>query len=185
MAPQAISHDTLNALYGGIRDVPDFPEAGILFRDITPLLLDAKLFRQATEAMISLVRHDPPDKVMVIESRGFLFGAPLAHDLDGGLVLARKKGKLPWKTHQVEYELEYGTDTIEIHQDSIDAGERVLIVDDVLATGGTAAAAVRVVEQAGGIAAAVLVLIELSDLDGRAKIGPVEVHSVLQYPRDG
>ena len=184
MAPQAMSDERLIALYGGIRDVPDFPEPGIVFKDITPLLLDHQLFRQATDAMISLVRDDPPDKVMVIESRGFLFGAPLAHDLDAGLVLARKKGKLPWKTHTIEYALEYGTDTIEIHQDAIQDGDRVLVVDDVLATGGTAAAAVGVVGYSGGIATGVLVLIELSDLDGQAKLDGVPVHSVLKYPHE-
>ncbi len=183
MTHEAISDETLSALYGGIRDVPDFPEPGIVFKDITPLLLDHRLFRQATDAMISLVQDDPPDKVMVIESRGFLFGAPLAHDLDAGLVLARKKGKLPWKTHAIEYALEYGTDTIEIHQDAIHEGERVLIVDDLLATGGTAAAAVGAVGHSGGIVTGVLVLIELSDLGGQTKLDGVPVHSVLRYPR--
>ncbi len=183
MTPQAISDQTLIALYSGIRDVPDFPEPGIVFKDITPLLLDHQLFRQATDAMISLVQDDPPDKLMAIESRGFLFGAPLAHDLDAGLVLARKKGKLPWKTHSIEYSLEYGTDTIEIHQDAIHEGERVLIVDDLLATGGTAAAAVGAVSHSGGIATGVLVLIELSDLGGQTKLGGVPVHSVLRYPQ--
>ena len=183
MTKPAISQETLSALYDGIRDVPDFPEPGIVFKDITPLLLDHRLFRQATDGMIAMVQESPPDKVMVIESRGFLFGAPLAHDLDAGLVLARKKGKLPWKTHAIEYSLEYGTDTIEIHQDAIQEGERVLIVDDVLATGGTASAAVGAVEHCGGIAAGVLVLIELFDLGGQGKLNGVPVHSVLRYPR--
>ncbi|MCH7874008.1 MAG: adenine phosphoribosyltransferase [Gemmatimonadetes bacterium] len=170
------------SLYAGIRDVPDFPRPGILFKDITPLLLDPTLFRRATQLLLEPVRSQQIDKIVAIESRGFIFGAPLAMELGAGLVPARKKGKLPWKTHQVEYALEYGTDTIEIHRDAIRRGERVLIVDDLLATGGTASATVQAVERAGGVIVGVSVLIELKDLDGRSKLDGTEIHTVLSYP---
>ncbi len=180
-----MNDSTLRDLYAGIRDVPDFPSPGILFRDITPLLLDPRLFRQAVQLILEPVRSEQIDKILAIESRGFIFGAPLAIEIGAGLVLARKKGKLPRKTHQVEYTLEYGTDAIEIHQDAIHEGEKILIVDDLLATGGTAGAAVRAVGRAGGLVVGVSVLIELSDLDGRAKLDGAPFHAVLTYPRGG
>ncbi len=170
------------SLYAGIRDVPDFPRPGILFKDITPLLLDPTLFRRAMQLLLEPVRSQQIDKIVAIESRGFIFGAPLAMELGAGLVPARKKGKLPWKTHQVEYALEYGTDTIEIPRDAIRRGERVLIVDDLLATGGTASATVQAVERAGGLIVGVSVLIELKDLDGRSRLDGTEFHTVLSYP---
>jgi adenine phosphoribosyltransferase len=169
-------------LYDAIRDVPDFPTPGILFRDITPLLLVPELLRRAVEAMHTGVTGDV-DRVLAIESRGFLFGALLAQKLGAGLVPARKKGKLPWKTHTAEYVLEYGTDAIEIHQDALEPGHRVLIVDDLLATGGTVAAAAQVVRQAGAEPVGANVLIELTELAGRAAVSPLAVHSVLSYPR--
>jgi adenine phosphoribosyltransferase len=169
-------------LYSAIRDVPDFPTPGILYRDITPMLLDPDLFRVSVDALVAGV-PGPVDRILAIESRGFLFGAALALELGAGLVPARKKGKLPWKTHSVEYTLEYGTDAIEIHQDAIEDGQRVLVVDDVLATGGTAAAAVEVVRRTGAEAVGISVLIELAALEGAARVSPIPVHSVLQYPR--
>ena len=170
------------SLYAGIRDIPDFPKPGILFKDITPLLLDPTLFRRATQLLLEPVCSQQIDKIVAIESRGFIFGAPLAVELGAGLVPARKKGKLPCETHQVEYALEYGTDTIEIHRDAIRRGERVLIVDDLLATGGTARATVQAVERAGGLVVGVSVLIELKDLDGRWRIDGTDLHAVLSYP---
>ena len=170
-------------LYAAIRDVPDFPKPGILFRDITPLLLQPNLFARAVRGMTAPFRKKPIDCVLAVESRGFILGAPIALALGASLVLARKPGKLPWKRHRVEYELEYGTDAIEIHQDSIVAGQRVLLVDDVLATGGTASAAIRAVEQAGGKLVGVTFLIELTALEGRKRLGKARVASLLTYPR--
>lgn len=173
--------DTLTGLYAAVRDVPDFPEPGILFRDITPLLLDARRFRQAIDLMLEPVKDLGIDKIIAVESRGFILAAPMALTLEAGLVPARKVGKLPWKTRRVEYALEYGTDAIEIHEDAIHSGARVLIVDDVLATGGTAAAAARVARDSGGDVVGVSLLIELSDLKGREKLGGIPVSSVLTY----
>ncbi len=167
--------------YKAVRDVPDFPEAGVVFKDITPLLLQPELFDGAVERLAEEYRHANVEKVMAIESRGFIFGAPIALRLGAGLALARKAGKLPWKRHRVEYALEYGTDVIEVHVDSISQGERVLIVDDVLATGGTAAAAKRVVAQAGGELVGMGFLIELRFLNGREKLDGVDVRALLTY----
>lgn len=173
----------LDGFYEAIRDIPDFPKPGILFRDITPLLMKPRLFKRAIREMTEPFKSRPVDRVLAIESRGFILGAPIALALGAALVLARKPGKLPWKRHRVEYELEYGTDAIEIHQDAIGAGDRVLVVDDVLATGGTAAAALRVVEQAGGRLVGVTFLIELAALEGRKRLGGAKVRSLLTYPR--
>lgn len=167
--------------YGAIRDVPDFPEKGIVFKDITPLLLDPKLLDAAVQQMCDEFQSADVEKVMAIESRGFIFGAPVALRLGAGLVLARKAGKLPWKRHRVEYALEYGTDVIEVHVDSIAKGERVLVVDDVLATGGTAEAAGRVVEQAGGQLVGMAFLLELDFLHGRQKLEGIDVRALLSY----
>lgn len=167
--------------YGAIRDVPDFPEKGIVFKDITPLLLDPKLLDAAVQQICDEFQSADVEKVMAIESRGFIFGAPVALRLGAGLVLARKAGKLPWKRHRVEYALEYGTDVIEVHVDSIAKGERVLVVDDVLATGGTAEAAGRVVEQAGGQLVGMAFLLELNFLNGRQKLEGIDVRALLSY----
>lgn len=174
----------LEDFYSAIRDVPDFPSPGIVFRDITPLLLEPHLFEQAVEHMAAPLDGRPVDKVLAIESRGFIFGAALALRLEAGLVPARKVGKLPWKTRRLDYTLEYGTDAIEVHLDAIHRGERVLIVDDLIATGGTVHAAARAVEQAAGELAGVTVLIELSDLGGRGRLPEqVDLWTVLEYPR--
>ena len=173
----------LDKFYSAVRDVPDFPKPGILFRDITPMLLDATLFRKAIAGMTEPFKTARVDRVLAIESRGFILGAPVALALGAALVPARKPGKLPWKKHRVEYELEYGTDAIEVHEDAIGDGHRVLIVDDVLATGGTAAAAVAAVEKAGGRLVGLSFLIELAVLEGRKRLGKSKVASLLTYPR--
>ena len=178
-----MKQDIIDTLYARIRDVPDFPKPGIVFKDITPLLADPDTLSAAVDLMIEAFRDAGVDKVLAIESRGFLFGAPLATALGAGLVPARKQGKLPWQRHRVEYALEYGTDAIEIHRDAIDASERVLIVDDLLATGGTARAATDIVRTTGGEVVAIAFLIELAFLDGRAKLDGIPVWSLLRYPR--
>lgn len=166
-------------LRDAIRDVPDFPKPGIMFKDITPLLLRPDLLDLAVDLMIEPFSERGVDKVLGIESRGFIFGAPAAVRLNAGLVPARKEGKLPWQRLRVEYDLEYGTDALEIHTDGILAGERVLIVDDVLATGGTAHAAGRAVRQAGGTVAGYSFLLEITPLGGRDKLGDDRTSCVL------
>ncbi len=178
-----MSPDPLGHLYASIRDVPDFPKPGILFRDITPLLLDAALFRQALDRMVAPLRDRNIERILAVESRGFIIGAPLALELEAGLVPARKVGKLPWKRRRIEYALEYGSDAIEVHLDAIESGQRVLVVDDLLATGGTAAAAARAVEEAGGELVGFSFLIELADLGGREKLPDTSIWSLLRYPR--
>jgi adenine phosphoribosyltransferase len=164
-----------------VRDVPDFPKAGILFRDLTPLLENAEALRAAVQAVAEPFRSDGIDAVVGIESRGFIFGAPVALELGVGFVLVRKQGKLPSKIVQEEYELEYGTDVVEMHADAVSPGQRVLLVDDLIATGGTAAAAVRLLEKAGAEVAAASFLIELAALDGRKALGLDRIHAVLEY----
>jgi adenine phosphoribosyltransferase len=176
--------ETLNRLYDSIRDVADFPEPGIVFKDITPLLLSPALLELAIESLADPVRDLEIDRIIGIESRGFIFGAPLAMELGVGLVLARKAGKLPRKTRRVEYALEYGTDVIEVHADAIESGHRVLVVDDLLATGGTARAAAQVVSDAGAELVGFSFLIELAFLNGRDKLPDSSVFSLLKYPRD-
>lgn len=162
-----------------IRDVPDFPQSGVLFRDITPLLADPAAFRTAIDAMAAPFQGI--DHVVAIESRGFILGAPVAYGLGAGLVLVRKAGKLPAPTIREDYGLEYGTNTVEIHSDAIKHGERVLIVDDVLATGGTVRAAANLVERLGATVVGISLLIELSFLNGREKLGGYKVSSLLTY----
>jgi adenine phosphoribosyltransferase len=163
-----------------IRAIPDFPKPGILFRDITPLLLDAPAFRETVEAICApyLKRVDV---IVGIESRGFIIGSAVAYHLGAGLALVRKPGKLPAKTFEARYELEYGTDGLQIHQDAFRHGSRVLIVDDLLATGGTAAATVELVQKTGGEVIACAFVIELAALGGRNRLLPVEAHSLIQY----
>ncbi len=167
------------ALRALVRDVPDFPQPGILFRDITPLLGDARAFRAAVDAIAAA--HRGVESVVAIESRGFIFGAPVAYALGVGLVPVRKLGRLPGATLSESYDLEYGTNTVEVHRDAIRSGERVLIVDDLLATGGTIRAAATLVERLGGVVAGVAVLAELSALNGRALLGGYEVTSLIVY----
>lgn len=164
-----------------VRDVPDFPKAGILFRDITPLLASAEAFSEAVEAMAQPVLTLQPTHVLGLESRGFIFGSALAQKLRVGFVPARKPGKLPMATHHEPYGLEYGTDALEIHLDAFQPGDRVLIVDDVMATGGTAAAAQRLVQRTGAQAVALTVFIELTSLPGREKVEGLPVFSLIRY----
>ena len=169
--------DALKAL---IRDIPDFPQPGIIFRDITPLLADGQRFREVVDDTAERYRNQT-DVVVAIESRGFIFGAPLAYALGIGLVPVRKSGKLPHRTIRAEYSLEYGQNTLEIHEDAIREGQRVLLVDDLLATGGTAKAAAELVERLGGKISGVFVLAELADLHGRAVLGGYDVQSLVVY----
>ena len=164
-----------------VRDVPDFPKPGIMFRDITPLLANAEAFREAVAAMAEPVLTLQPTHVLGLESRGFIFGSALAQKLGLGFVPARKPGKLPMATHHEPYGLEYGTDALEIHLDAFQPGDRVLIVDDVMATGGTAAAAQRLIRLTGAHPVALTVFIELSSLPGREKVEGLPVFSVLRY----
>jgi adenine phosphoribosyltransferase len=166
-----------------IREVPDFPRQGIRFKDIMPLLQDPAAFRAAIAALAGHVSR--PDAVVAIESRGFLFGAPLALHWEVPLIPARKFGKLPGATVRQVYSLEYGEDTLELHADSLRRGQQVVVVDDLLATGGTAEATVRLVEQLGAEVRAALFLIELAGLEGRAKLAPVPVHALLSMPAGG
>jgi len=162
-----------------VRDVPDFPSPGILFRDVTPLLASPDAFLAAVKAMADPFRRARPDKVLGIEARGFLFGAALARELHVGIVPARKPGKLPRATESVSYGLEYGKDRLEVHADAFSPGERVLVVDDVLATGGTARAAADLAEKLGAEVVGLSVFIELGALGGRSRLGPQPAHAVL------
>jgi adenine phosphoribosyltransferase len=164
-----------------IRDVPDYPQKGIIFRDITPLLGDKKAFSEAVDLMSRAWMDNRPDLVAAIEARGFIPGAAIAVKLGAGFVPIRKTGKLPWKTISETYELEYGTDQLEIHADAIQPGQTVLIVDDVLATGGTASAAVRLMRKLGAEVVGVQVLIELGYLDGRSRLSDVKLVSEIVY----
>ncbi|MEY4674333.1 MAG: Adenine phosphoribosyltransferase [Planctomycetota bacterium] len=162
-----------------LRDVPDFPKKGILFKDITPLLAEPKALGAAIDRMAAF-DWGRVDKVAAIESRGFLFGVPLAMRLQCGFVPIRKPNKLPWKTNRVEYVLEYGTDAVEIHQDAVHPGERVLVVDDVLATGGTMGASCKLVESCGATVLGCCFLVELAFLHGRKKLGGHRIESLIR-----
>jgi len=164
-----------------IREVPNFPKPGVLFYDITTLLKDARAFRNVVDELASRYRGQHIAKVVGIESRGFILGSPLAYQLEAGFVPVRKAGKLPADIFEVKYNLEYGTSSLAIHRDAITIGERVLIVDDLLATGGTAAATVHLVRQLGGEIMGLVVLVELESLKGRDKLNGCEVHSVIIY----
>jgi adenine phosphoribosyltransferase len=169
------------ALKAAIRDVPDFPKPGIVFKDITTLLVDPVLLRRTVDLLVVLAGDLPVDKVLAIESRGFILGGALAPRLGAGLVPVRKPGKLPWKTVRATYELEYGTDSMEMHEDGLAVGDRVLVVDDVIATGGTARAAGELVRGAGATLAAFLFLVELSFLAGREKLKGHDVRALIRY----
>lgn len=164
-----------------IRDIPDFPKPGILFRDITPLLADHQAMAQMIDELTGRYRDQPIDKIVGIESRGFIFGMPLALRLGVGFVPARKPGKLPFATIEESYELEYGVNTITMHEDAIHSGDRVLVVDDLIATGGTAAATCKLVERLGGVVAEVLAIIELEFLDGRKLVEGRPFHSLIRF----
>ncbi len=172
------THEHLKRL---IRDVPDFPKPGILFRDLTPLLADADALREAVAALVEPFAAERIDRVLGIESRGFLLGAPVALQLCAGLAIVRKAGKLPYKTLAVEYQLEYGSDRVEMHVDAVARGDRVLIVDDLIATGGTAGAAVALARKAGAEIVGCAFLVELGNLNGRAWLAVDRIHAVLCY----
>ena len=164
-----------------IRSIPDWPKQGILFRDITPLLANPDAFEAAVEAMCAGCRAEQVECVAAVEARGFIFGAAVARRLGVGFVPIRKKGKLPFETESVTYDLEYGTDTLEVHRDAVGQGAGVLMVDDLLATGGTMAAACELIEKIGGRVVRIVFLVELSDLAGRDKLPGYEVTTVLSY----
>ena len=164
-----------------IRAVEDFPKPGVVFKDITPLLADGSLFERVTDWMVERFRSENPTHVLAIESRGFIFGSPVAHRLGAGLVPVRKPGKLPWTTMRVTYDLEYGRDALEIHADALRAGDRVLIVDDLLATGGTAAAACTLVENLGAAVVGLCVAVELAFLQGRSKLEGRHVEALVRF----
>ncbi|CAN5230323.1 adenine phosphoribosyltransferase [soil metagenome] len=172
---------TLEKLHQSIRDVPDFPKPGIIFKDITPLLCDGPLFRSAIDLFLERCRAQEIDKVVCIDARGFLFGSAVAYELGLGLVPIRKRGKLPYKTERAAYTLEYGEAEMEMHIDSVQPGERIVLIDDLLATGGTSASAVALIEKVGGVLVEAQFLIELEFLRGREKLEPASVVSFLKY----
>ena len=165
-----------------IRTIPDFPEEGIMFRDITTVLQDAEGFHLAIDEMQKKLADTEFDVIVGAESRGFIFGAPLAYNMKKAFVPVRKKGKLPCETIEATYDLEYGTATIEMHKDSIKPGQKVVIVDDLIATGGTIEAAAKLIEELGGEVVKIVFLLELSGLEGRARLGKYEVETVVTYP---
>jgi len=173
--------EAVNQLKALVRDIPDFPKPGVLFRDITPLLADARGLALSIELLANPFRGRGVDIVVGAESRGFIFGTAVACAISAGFQVVRKPKKLPWKTVARTYELEYGTDTLEMHADAVIPGQKVLIVDDVLATGGTMKACCELVEHLGGHIVGIAVLTELAFLNGRDKVKPYDVHSVIQY----
>lgn len=173
--------DVLDKIRGAIRDVPDFPKPGIIFKDITPVLCDGALFRSAIDLFLERCRAQQIDKVVCIDARGFLFGSAVAYELGLGLVPIRKKGKLPYKCESAAYTLEYGEAEMEMHIDSIQPGERIVLIDDLLATGGTSASAVALIKKVGGELVEAQFLIELEFLQGRAKLEQTPIVSFLQY----
>ena len=172
---------TLAEIQNAIRSIPDFPKAGILFKDITPLLADARLFAGTIDLLTADYSPGTVDAVVGIDARGFIFAAAAALKLNAGFVPVRKKGKLPYQTHEQDYALEYGTATVAMHVDALKPGSRVLLIDDLLATGGTAAAAAALVQKLGGTILEIAFLIELSFLEGRKKLKPFPVRSLVIY----
>jgi adenine phosphoribosyltransferase len=173
-----VNHDQLKAL---VRDVPDFPQEGIVFKDITPLLADELAFSTVIDLIVVHFGRGNVDKVVGIEARGFIIASPVAYHFGAGFVPVRKKDKLPWETEAAEYALEYGTATLEIHRDAVQPSERVLIVDDVLATGGTAKATAELVERIGGKVVGISCLIELDFLNGRERLDGYDLFTLLRY----
>ena len=168
-------------LKNAIRNIPDFPKPGILFRDITTLLKDKAAFKRAVDALAKKYKNKKIDAVVAVEARGFVIGGVLAYKLGAGFVPVRKKGKLPWKTHSVTYSLEYGTDTLEMHIDAVKPGDRVLIVDDLIATGGTVKAVADLVNKMRGKIVGIAFIIELVDLKGREKLKPYPIVSLVKF----
>lgn len=176
--PYKPDHDWLKEF---IRDIPDFPKPGVMYKDITPLLADKKAFTYTIDSLAQLFDRDDIDKVLGIEARGFMVAAPLAYRFTAGLIPVRKKGKLPWDVESESYALEYGEDYLEIHKDAITPGERILIVDDVLATGGTARATAELTERCGGKVSGIATIMELSFLGGRARLDGYQMETLLTY----
>ena len=164
-----------------IRSIPDFPKPGILFRDVTTLIQNKEAFKKSVDLLAKKYKGKGFDKVVGVEARGFIFGAAVAHKIGAGFVPVRKKGKLPYKTISTTYELEYGTDTLEIHQDAIIPGEKILIIDDLLATGGTVKAVIELIKQLGGKVAGIGFVIELVDLNGKDKFKEYPVYSLVKF----
>ena len=176
-----MSPEVIEKLHRAIRDVPDFPKAGIVFKDITPVLCDGTLFRQAIDLFLERCRTQEVDKIVCIDARGFLFGSAVAYQLGIGLLPIRKKGKLPYKTECATYTLEYGEAEMEMHIDSVEAGQRIVLIDDLLATGGTSASAISLIKKVGGVLVEAQFLIELEFLHGRQKLEGTPVISFLRY----
>lgn len=164
-----------------VRDIADYPKPGVTFRDITPLLGDADGFARSIDELVERFRGVPVDRVLGMEARGFIVAAPVAHQLHAGFIPVRKAGKLPWAVVREEYRLEYGTDKLEIHRDAIHPGERILVIDDVLATGGTAEATCRLVEALGGTVVGLGFLLEIEGLGGRTRLGSRRIESLARY----
>jgi adenine phosphoribosyltransferase len=171
---------SLETLTAAIRDIPDFPKPGIMFKDISPILQDGALFAEVIDIIGGRYENQQIDSIVVIDARGFIFGSALAYKLGCGISLVRKQGKLPWKTHSVSYDLEYGSAAVEIHIDAVSVGDRVLIVDDLLATGGTARAGADLIEKIGARIIALEFVIELSLLNGRDKLDGYTVNSLIE-----
>jgi len=164
-----------------VRDVPDFPKKGIVFKDVMPLLADPEYFAETIRRLAEWARPREPDLIFGAEARGFIFGGALAYALGAGFIAARKPGKLPRETIEATFDLEYGTDSLQVHRDAVPPGARVIVLDDVLATGGTAKAKLELVEQLGGVVAGVVFVIELTFLHGRDRLDGYDVHSLIQY----
>jgi adenine phosphoribosyltransferase len=173
--------DPIGKLRAAVRDVPDFPKAGIVFKDITPILSNGEFFRASIDVFLEQCRGKEIDKIVGIDARGFLFGSAVAYELGAGFVPLRKKGRLPYKTESAKYTLEYGEAEMELHIDAIERGERIVLIDDLLATGGTSASAATLIKKVGGILVEAQFLIELEFLHGRAKLAPTPVVSFLKY----
>ena len=173
--------DAIHQLRAAVRDVPDFPKAGIIFKDITPILSHGKLFRASIDIFLDRCRGQEIDKIVGIDARGFLFGSAVAYELGIGFVPLRKKGRLPYKTESAKYTLEYGEAEMELHIDAIESGERIVLIDDLLATGGTSASAAILIKKVGGVLVEAQFLIELEFLRGREKLAPIPVVSFLKY----
>ncbi len=170
-----------NELSKYIRDIPDFPKPGIVFKDITPMLKDATAFKMAIDQMQQIMAPWRADALLGIESRGFIFGAALAYKMGLGMLAARKPGKLPYEVDKVSYDLEYGSNTLELHKDAVEKGMRVVVVDDLLATGGTAGACAKLIEKQGGLVAGHIFAVELTFLGGRERLAPAPVEALLKY----
>jgi len=171
----------MDRIRDAIRDVPDFPKPGVLFKDITPILQDPTLFRSVIDTLVDRYRNAGVDKIGAMESRGFIFAAPLAAEIGAGFIPLRKKGKLPFDTISETFDLEYGTETLEIHKDAISPGEKVLLVDDLLATGGTAEASAKLVRECGGELIELVFVVELEFLAGRERLAGLPVHSLVRF----